>query len=205
MIGGADFLGEDMGAKGLMRHRVLVVGLMLITLSMLLGCEACDAYNNWAGGGRTDDLPVSRDAYSDAPESASPPQVSSSSGEAPAGEPVMEIGNPKAVQNGGTSPTWKTDQPMMVSEIHTYHWNDGQGHAPGTISLEGADGTTYGPWETTGLPGQGGVPNATWVAKPGVVVPEGSYAVIDSDPASWSQNADSEGVGFTWIYATPAK
>lgn len=117
----------------------------------------------------------------------------------------MEIGNPKAVQNGGTSPTWKTNEPMNVSEIHTYHWNDGQGQSPGTIGLQGADGTLYGPWETTGLPGKGGVPNATWVAKPGVVVPAGSYKVVDSDPDSWSQNADSEGVGFTWVYATPDK
>lgn len=187
------------------RRTVLVIAVTLALMLMLLGCEMCDAYNNWTRGGRADDLPATRDAYSDAPSNAAPSQGEDSSGAVPEGEPVLEIGNPKAVQNGGTSPTWQTDGPMTVNEIHTYHWNDGQGQTPGTIGLESSDGSTYGPWETSGLPGQGGVPNATWVAKPGVVLPEGSYKVIDSDPGSWSQNADSEGLGFTWIYASPAQ
>ncbi len=122
-----------------------------------------------------------------------------------AAKPVMDVGNPKAVQNGGTSPEWTAAQSMKVTEIATYHWNDGKGQTPGTIALAGSDGKTYGPWQTTGLPGQGGVPNATWVAKPNEVVPPGSYKVVDSDPGSWSQNADSGGQGFTKILASPAK
>ncbi|MDZ4169736.1 MAG: hypothetical protein U1E26_08785 [Coriobacteriia bacterium] len=135
------------------------------------------------------------------------PQEQPSGGgtDAASAEPVVAIGNPKAVQNGGTSPTWEAETSMIVTEINTYHWNDGKGKSPGTLALQSGDGKTYGPWQTSGLPGQGGVPNATWVAKPDEVVPPGTYKVVDSDPGSWSQNADSKGVGFTNVIAAPAE
>jgi hypothetical protein len=81
----------------------------------------------------------------------------------------------------------------------TYHWNDAEGmSSPGTIGLRAADGTMYGPWQATGLDGQGGVPNANWVVNPNIIIPPGAYTVIDSDPSTWSQNEETGGAGMAW-------
>jgi hypothetical protein len=104
------------------------------------------------------------------------------------------------VYNTATIPTtFTTTNPWFVVEILTYHWNDGQGMpAPGTISLKAADGTMYGPCQALGQDGQGGVPNAAWVIHPNFILPPGTYTVIDSDPASWSQNEETGGAGMAW-------
>ena len=86
-----------------------------------------------------------------------------------------------------------------MTEIRTYHWNDAQGVKPGQISLKAADGETYGPWQATGLDGQGGVSNAFWVVQPDLVLPAGLYTVVDSDPVTWSQNSETGGRGMVWV------
>jgi choice-of-anchor C domain-containing protein len=43
------------------------------------------------------------------------------------------------------------------------------------------------------------VPNANWIATPNVVIPAGTYTVIDSDPSTWSQNSGSGGQGFAAV------
>lgn len=192
------------------RRTVLVIAL-LATLS--LGCgvlEACqgmyDSDNEEARQRQAySESPGQNEPQQPAPAPAPQPAPAPSGGAAAAAEPAMQIDNPLAVQNGGKAPTWETEQPMKVTQISTYHWNDGKGKTPGTLGLKAADGTEYGPWQTTGLPGQGGVPNATWVAKPNEVLPPGSYKVVDSNPGTWSQNAKSGGKGFTTIIAAPAK
>jgi hypothetical protein len=94
--------------------------------------------------------------------------------------------------------------PALISRIRTYHWNDGRGTvAAGTIALRAADGRTFGPWEATGLPGQGGVPNADWECFPNVSVPAGRYTVIDSDPASWAWNDRTGGAGIATVEGWP--
>lgn len=50
-----------------------------------------------------------------------------------------------------------------------------------------------------GKKGQGGVPNAYWICKPGIVLAPGRYTVGDSDPATWAQNGGSGGTGMTHI------
>ena len=105
-----------------------------------------------------------------------------------------------AVQNGATSPTFDVPSATTITKIQTYHWNNASGSgSTGTISLQADDGTVYGPWVTVGAEGQGGVPNAYWTASPNVTIPAGRYTVIDSDPGTWSQNADSGGVGFVIV------
>lgn len=106
------------------------------------------------------------------------------------------------VDNQPTAPTTFTiDRPMLMTYINTYHWNYGSGTASGgTIAVREAGGTVYGPWSTRTLPGQGGVPNAVWIAEPNVLLPPGVYTVIDSDPATWSQNAQSGGAGFSEVW-----
>jgi hypothetical protein len=87
-----------------------------------------------------------------------------------------------------------------ITYIQTYHWNYGRGTAnPGTIKLVAADGKVYGPWTATGAAGQGGVPNAYWTVNPPGLFPPGTYTIIDSDNATWSQNAQSQNKGFAKV------
>lgn len=130
-------------------------------------------------------------------------------GEAPdstaAPEVLFNNGNVGAVQNGPTQPTvFRLNEARLLALIENYHWNNGQGATPGTIALRGADGKTYGPWQTDGMEGMGGVPNAAWTAWPMIVLPAGTYTVMDSDPGSWAQNEESEGRGFTRVETMPA-
>ena len=108
-------------------------------------------------------------------------------------------GNIGGVQNGPSNPTVITlEQDAMVLSIMNYHYfNDGG--KPGTISLIGPDGTTYGPWQAKGRAGQGNVENANWDTFPGIELKAGDYQVIDSDPGTWSQNDESENKGFTEV------
>jgi hypothetical protein len=91
----------------------------------------------------------------------------------------------------------------FITRVMTYHWNDGRGRRPGSIGLESADGTVYGPWLATGAEGQGGVPNAYWWAQADVLVPAGTYRVIDTDHATWSYTAETGGRGMTQVYGIP--
>ena len=47
--------------------------------------------------------------------------------------------------------------------------------------------------------GQGGANNAYWECRPNVVLPAGTYTVVDSDPATWAQNAQSAGRGIVEV------
>jgi hypothetical protein len=109
---------------------------------------------------------------------------------------VLSIG---VAYNGATEPTtFSISESWLVTEIITYHWNDAQGKTPGTVGLQAADGTTYGPWQAIGQPGQGGVPDAYWVVSPNIVIPAGTYTVLDSDPSTWAQNDETGGAGMSW-------
>lgn len=89
-------------------------------------------------------------------------------------------------------------EPVFVTYFDTYHYFN-KGRKPGKIALRHDDGTVYGPWHTSGLKGQGGVQNATWVCRPNVEIKAGRYTVLDSDPDTWSFNSGSDGAGFTLI------
>jgi len=111
--------------------------------------------------------------------------------------------NPAAVSNKPAVPTTFTiETPRTITSIETYHWNNARGsEKTGTISLTSADGSVYGPWNTTGTPGQGGVPNAYWTATPDMTLQPGTYTVVDSDPDTWAQNSGSGNSGMTKVYA----
>ncbi|HLX22347.1 MAG TPA: hypothetical protein VKR38_03285 [Usitatibacter sp.] len=104
--------------------------------------------------------------------------------------------NTGGVLNGGAPPTFLNGQNVHVGQIETYHWNNGRGANPGTISIKSLGGQSYGPFKATGSSGQGGAPNVNWVANVNLTLPIGTYQVIDSDPATWSQNAATHGLGF---------
>lgn len=110
---------------------------------------------------------------------------------------IWKAGNDGGIDGGGGKPpTVIHDQDYYVTEIATYHSGYGL-DAPdpsGTISLKAADGTVYGPWETT-------VRNRSyWIATPNEVIPAGTYTLIDSDPSTWAQNSGSGGTGMGWAY-----
>jgi hypothetical protein len=113
-------------------------------------------------------------------------------------------GNIYAVENGAKrANVFSVSQPMLITYISTYHWNDGKGKPPGIIALQHADGTKYGGWNARGINGQGGVPNATWAVVPGVVLKPGQYTLLDSHPPSWSQNPGTGGQGMCEIKGLP--
>lgn len=116
-------------------------------------------------------------------------------------EELFGVGNPYGVYNGAISPTTFTNnEAWTITAITTYHWNDGNGVEPtGTIGLQAADGTMYGPWETTGVMDYGIMIYTFWTTSPNVQIPPGTYTVIDSDPDTWAQNDATEGAGFVTI------
>jgi PKD repeat protein len=119
---------------------------------------------------------------------------------------LFDNSNGGGVLNGGKPPGFNTNgKAYCVVSITTYHWNNGQGKAPGTIGLTGS--STVGPFAAKGSAGQGGAPNVNWTAtapagKPAVI--DGTYSCQDSDPASWSQNQQTGGKGFCIVYGTNA-
>ena len=113
---------------------------------------------------------------------------------------IAAIDNKGAVRNGPTKPVIiKPPEPIFVQSIQTYHWNNGRGQKPGTISIRSATGDTYGPWQAIGKPGQGGVRNAYWYVDPGIVLPVGTYELVDSSPRTWATNDAAGNKGFVVI------
>lgn len=163
---------------------------------------------DWSGKRLAGETPCSDDTTPKPdPEPTLGPAKSSSPATTIPVEPVVSFdnGNIYGVGNGPTSTTtFELEEPRILAMIQNYHWNSARGATPGTIALRDAQGRQYGPWQTEGSPGQGGVPNAYWTARPMIRLPAGVYTVIDSDPASWAQNAQSDGRGFTRIETLPA-
>lgn len=105
--------------------------------------------------------------------------------------------DPGKLYNNPSNPTVFTiSQPYLVTEFYNYHYLN-NGKLPGTIGLKDNKETTYGPWQTVGAIGQRNVANAYWVNRPNVIIPPGTYTVIDSDPSTWSQNSGSNNCGMT--------
>jgi hypothetical protein len=113
---------------------------------------------------------------------------------------IIETGNIGGVQNNpNCSPVFSITVPHRITLIRNYHWNYGKGAPGGTIGLKRQDGTVYGPWQASTGSGQGGAQNINWTASPNIILPAGTYMVIDSDTATWSQNSQSKGCGFTRV------
>lgn len=101
--------------------------------------------------------------------------------------------------------SFSLSRPHHITQIETYHWNSGRGARGGTIGLRRTDGTLHGPWPVKTYPGQGGAPDVYWRVTPGVVIPAGTYFVIDSDSATWSNNDQSSGCGFAKVEGRAAQ
>lgn len=117
---------------------------------------------------------------------------------------LFDNGNIAGVDNGPSQPTsFSLNTAHVITLIQDYHWNSARGATPGSIGLRDANGRVYGPWQSVGSPGQGGVPNAYWTVRPDITLPAGAYSVIDSHPASWSRNSGSQQRGFTRVEGYP--
>jgi hypothetical protein len=118
-------------------------------------------------------------------------------------ERIFLSGNDGGVSNGGKPVSFTTTEPRRIRELWTYHWNDQKGSTGGgTITLKRADGTEFGAYAVTRTPpGQGGVPNAYWVADVDFELPAGTYTIYDSDPSTWAQNSLTNGLGHAWVMA----
>jgi hypothetical protein len=125
----------------------------------------------------------------------------------PKGSYIFDNWNVCGVANGPTKDTTFTiDLSYLITFIATYHWNDGKGAVPTKgISLKDGSGTVFGPWPVTTSAGSGGRANVNWECHPGVVLPAGTYTVIDPDPATWSQNPGSDKKGFVRVAGAPKK
>ncbi len=122
---------------------------------------------------------------------------------------LLDNSNGGGVLGGGRQPSFITKGvAYCLMQLVTYHWNNGQGAKPGTIGLNGAAGVKLGPWVAGGSAGSNNAQNVNWTAnvstatKP--VVINGVYSCVDSDPATWSQDAQSHGTGFCQVYVVKA-
>jgi hypothetical protein len=117
-------------------------------------------------------------------------------------EVIFDNSNGWLVANSPTAAAeFTTQRTYRVTLIRNYHWNDGAGSATvGTVALRDAIGTTYGPWQAVGSDGAGGSSkNLYWEAAPDTLIPPGTYTVIDSDTATWAQNATTGNAGMTHV------
>jgi uncharacterized protein YceK len=107
---------------------------------------------------------------------------------------IYNNGNLSGVENNPTyDTTFDITDSYEVTLITDYHWNNGLGAKGGTIGLEDSDGNEIGTWPVTVRNG------VYWDAHPNTVIDPGEYTVVDSDPATWAQNLESENSGITDI------
>ena len=118
-----------------------------------------------------------------------------------------------------SQPSFIIEEPYAITYIDTYHCYDTTSDA-GTIALRNSDtGILYGLWNTTKY--VGGDPNYIyWINNikdnngafedmntletisadsKYVIIPAGTYYVVDSKPETWSNNGDSSNQGFTLV------
>ena len=98
--------------------------------------------------------------------------------------------------NGAKPTIVRLAKPAHITQIADYHFNSGVAVKPGTIGLMAPNGYVFGPYRATQQTG-------TWdwiTAAINLTVPAGTYSIVDSNPATWSQNAFSGGRGFVRVF-----
>jgi hypothetical protein len=93
-------------------------------------------------------------------------------------------------------------RPETITQITTYHWNNGTGAKPGMIYIlvPHSGGVVKAQSQASGASGQGNTSNASWVANFNVTLGAGQWQIWDSDPSTWSYDSQSGNAGFVWIY-----
>ncbi|MBF0232603.1 MAG: carboxypeptidase regulatory-like domain-containing protein [Desulfamplus sp.] len=115
-------------------------------------------------------------------------------------ETIFNNFNGSGVYNGPGTPTqFSVSSSMKITNIMTYHWNNGSGTPPETIAIKHSDGTVYGPWTATGYTDVKYY-NMYWNVYPQVVIKAGTYTIVDSGNSTWSYNSGSGNAGFAQVY-----
>jgi hypothetical protein len=106
-------------------------------------------------------------------------------------------------------------QASYITRVWTYHYDSVIGTSTPTVAFKNTKtGALIGPWSQAGYRNYSveagsaasdprnvvGPPDNYWVAYPGVVVPAGTYQVIDSAPESWAYTSDLGNRGVAWVY-----
>lgn len=179
------------------KNFIKIILLIFIFLPMFLTLSGC----NDADDHREDDFEKSQQESRKTQETKETTNVETNVSyyvdeeKIPEGAPVeiFKIGSDLAVENGGKEASVKINNEVYATELWTYHYNYGQGAPGGTVKMVSEDGTTYGPWQVETRN------SYYWVATINQTIPAGSYTIIDSDPATWSQNGETKGQGMTWM------
>jgi len=126
---------------------------------------------------------------------------------------LLNNSNAEMVENGGRPRYFTTSgKAYCVTYIQTYHWNNGKGAIPGSLSLRRIHGpaglpSVVGPFNAKTSSGQNNAPNVNWYVdvptSPPVII-DGIYTCNDSQPSTWSSNKATNGAGFCIIYGDPA-
>ncbi len=100
------------------------------------------------------------------------------------------------VLNGGKPAVFSLRRPAHIYSLADYHYNFGAAVKPGTIGVEASNGYLFGPFPAK--PDNAG----NWIATVNLTLPAGTYTIVDSNPATWSQNPASGGRGFVRVFGT---
>ena len=83
----------------------------------------------------------------------------------------------------------------VVLKITTDHYNDSKGTTNvGSITITGDGGMVIGTYPARGKAGTDGATNGKWVIEPQVRLDPGIYYIQDSQPSTWSKNAQGVGI-----------
>lgn len=181
----------------------LKVGEETIRYQLTLSRDGARARGSWtSSNGETQEVVLSRQGGGSEARERNLPPDRPGPGEKP--RKLFDNGNPKGVRNNPTaSSVFVLSSPHLITRVTTYHHNHGKGADPGTIGLMNERGKMYGPWRTLSKNPDGAPPRRYWTVTPMVVLPAGKYVIVDSDLATWSQNADSRGCGIAWVEGVP--
>ena len=91
------------------------------------------------------------------------------------------------------------EEPIQLERITTYHWNNGEGAEPGTVSIYLGD-ALLSSWPAVGRSAYG-TENVYWDAAVNIILMPGyTYSFRLSDEDSWSFNAASDNCGMIELY-----
>ena len=116
---------------------------------------------------------------------------------------LFDTDNTERVNPLGTPPPqpaeFSIEQPYCITYIWNFHFNDGAGETPGTISLlRRSDGKVFGPWEVTAADLE-----TNWEVKLNTWITPGTYTIIDNKNNTWSWNDTSGRRGMSKVKGSP--
>ncbi len=107
---------------------------------------------------------------------------------------VFSNTNLSSVRRQPETETWFTiSQPVVITQIETYHWPTSESPAEGTISLRNRSGEIVGEWLVTGAANDSNSRAQVRIVLPRVALEPGEYVVVDSCPETWCWNEQSKG------------